>query len=291
MSKEEKSIKTGLVMEGGGLRSLFTCGVIDVFMEEGITFDGAIGVSAGAGFGINLKSRQHGRALKYNLEYAGDKRYMSYSNWIKKGDLFPVDFVYNEVPLKYYPFDFDAFKENPMDFYIVATDINKGKALYHKYTGWEDHGFEWIRASCSMPLAAGIVTIGTRQLLDGGITDSIPLRFFEHAGYGKNVVILTQPKDYVKKKMSAMPLISLRYRKYPELIKACARRHLMYNKETAYICEKEKRGEVFVIRPNEILPAGRTEKDPAKLQATYDEGRAAVLSRLEELKSFLAGKQ
>ena len=193
-------MKHGLVLEGGAMRGLFTAGVIDVMMEEGIGFDGAIGVSAGAVFGSNYKSNQPGRVIRYNLRFCQDPRYSSFRSLAKTGDLFGADFCYREIPDHLDPFDREAYESSPMDFYVVATDVHTGKPVYHNCRKGDREDLDWFRASASMPLAARIVEVGGYQLLDGGISDSIPLKYLESVGYDRNVVILTQPMGYEKKK-------------------------------------------------------------------------------------------
>ena len=210
--------KKGLILEGGAMRGLFTAGVMDVLMENGVEFDGIIGVSAGAAFGCNYKSGQIGRALRYNIKYCRDKRYCGINSLLKSGNLYNTDFCYGEVPLSLDKFDFDAYLKNPAEFYVVCTDVESGRPVYHKYTGAEDSGFDWIRASASMPLVSQIVNIDGKKLLDGGISDSIPVKYFESIGYNKNVAVLTQTKEYRKGKNRMMPLIRRRYKMYPKLI-------------------------------------------------------------------------
>lgn len=280
-------MKKGLILEGGAMRGLFTAGVIDVMMENQIEFDGAVGVSAGAAFGCNYKSKQIGRVVRYNTKFCGDKRFGGLHSLITTGNIFNTDFAYGEVPLKYDVFDFDAYENNPMDFYVVCTDIETGKAVYHNYKGQADHGFDWIRASASMPLVSQIVEINGRKMLDGGISDSIPVRFFEKKGYDKNVVILTRPADYVKKKNNLMPLIRKKYKNYPKLIEAMERRHIIYNKTLSYIAKQEKAGKLFVIRPAQKLEIGKIEKDPRKIQAVYEVGRETMLPQIDAVTQFL----
>ncbi len=268
-------MKTGLVMEGGALRGLFTCGINDVLMENGISFDGAVGVSAGATFGCNIKSRQIGRAYRYNAKYNGDKRYKSISSWIKTGNLFNEDFCYNELPYKLDIWDDKTFAENPMEFYVVATDMETGKAVYHKCTDGLNEDIRWIQASASMPLASKPVEIGGRRYLDGGTSDSIPLRFMQDKGFDHVLVIETQPYDYVKNKQQYMKLIRLVYRKYPDFIKAIENRYIMYNEEKAYIKEQEKSGNVLVVRPDEPLNISPLTKDPDEIKRVYENGRRA----------------
>ena len=259
-------MKKGLILEGGAMRGLFTAGVLDVLMKNGVTFDGAVGVSAGAAFGCNIKSHQIGRVLRYNTRFCADKRYCGMSSLLKTGNIYSTEFCYGEVPLKYDPFDFETYKKDPMEFYVVSTDVETGRPVYHKYTGEEDSCFDWIRASASMPLVSQIVEIDGQKLLDGGISDSIPVEFFESLGYDRNVAVLTQPKTYQKRKNKMMPLIKIKYRKYPKFIETVANRHIMYNAETALVSEKEHNGTLFVIRPESQLPVGRVEKDPERLE-------------------------
>lgn len=280
-------MKTGLILEGGAMRGMFTAGVTDVMMENGIEFDGAIGVSAGAAFGCNYKSKQIGRAIRYNKKFCKDKRYCGFYSLITDGNIYSTEFCYNEVPLKYDKFDFEAYKNNPMEFYVVCTDIVTGESVYHKYEGIEDHGFDWIRASASMPMVSQIVEIDGRKLLDGGMSDSVPVKYFESIGYDRNVVILTQPEGYIKEKNKMMPIIKKMYRKYPGLVKTMANRHNVYNETLEYIRQKEKSGELLVIRPETKLPVGRIEKNPENLQKAYDIGRKEGLKRLSEIINFI----
>ncbi len=282
-------MKKGLILEGGAMRGMFTAGVIDVLMENGIIFDGAIGVSAGAAFGVNYKTKQIGRVIRYNTQFCKDKRYCSVRSLLKTGDLYNADFAYGEVPLKYDPFDFDTYNSDPMEFYVVCTDIEKGEPVYHRYDGWDDHGFDWIKASASMPLVSRTVDIDGKKLLDGGISDSIPIKYFENIGYDRNIVVLTQPRDYVKSKNKILPLIKMKYRKYPKMAELMADRHNAYNNTISYITEREEKGELFVIRPDEALPVGRVEKDPEKLRAVYQIGRDVAEKQLDDVKRFLQG--
>jgi len=281
-------LKKGLILEGGAMRGLFTSGITDVMMENGVVFDGAVGVSAGAAFGCNYKSKQIGRAARYNIRYAGDRRFCSLRNLIKTGDLFGVDFCYREIPLELDPFDTPAFIENPMEFYTVATNCETGKAVYHKcYDGLGDDLLH-IRASASLPLVSRIVEVGDLKLLDGGIADSVPLRFFESIGYDRNIVILTQPADYRKEKASLLPLMKLTLRKYPKVTEAMARRHEVYNETLEYIAKREAEGAVLVIRPETALPIKRLEKDPEVLRAVYETGRTEGEKQLSRIKDFLS---
>lgn len=280
-------MKKGLVLEGGGMRGMFTMGVCDVLMENGIEFDGAVGVSAGAAFGCNVKSKQNGRAIRYNVKYCADKRFCSMWSWLTTGDIFGADFCYREIPEKLDLFDTKAFAENKMEFYAVCTNAKTGKPLYYNCKKGDKRDVKFIRASASMPLVSRVVKIGKYELLDGGISDSIPLKFFEKKGYDKNIVVLTRPIDYVKQPNKAMPLIRLALKKYPKTIKAMENRHIMYNQTVSYILKKEQRGEILVLRPPCEVGIEQIEKDPKKLMQVYEMGRKAATERLCEIKAYL----
>jgi hypothetical protein rflaF_01789 len=282
-------MKYGLVMEGGAMRGLFTAGVIDVLMENDIDleFDGAVGVSAGAAFGCNVKSRQPRRVIRYNTRFCRDKRFCSFRSLVKTGDMFGAEFCYHEIPEKLDIFDFETYEKSPMEFYVVCTDVETGKPVYHRCDKLDNIGLEWLRASASMPMASKIVEIGGRKLLDGGISDSVPLRFMEKAGYEKNVVILTQPRDYSKGKNKLMPLMKLTLKKYPSFIRTMENRHKMYNSELKYVRKAETEGRAFVIAPPEPLPVRRVEHDQEALLETYRTGRNCANQHLEALRSFL----
>lgn len=281
--------KKGLVLEGGAMRGMFTCGVLDVFMENGIEFDGAVGISAGACFGCNIKSRQPGRALRYNLRFAHDKRYCSVHSLITTGDLYNVDFCYKQIPQVLDPFDFAALKANPMEFYMGCTDIHTGEAVFVQLVDGSERDLKWMQASASMPLVSRPVQIDGGEYLDGGMSDSIPLKFLESKGFNRNIVILTQPRDYVKGPNKLIWLMKILLRKYPNLIKVMQNRHLMYNEETRYVFEQEKAGNTLVICPEKALGISRTEHDTSELQRVYDMGRRLATERLDEIRTFLAG--
>lgn len=283
------SMKKGLIMEGGAMRGMFTAGVIDVMMEAGIEFDGAIGVSAGAAFGCNYKSKQIGRVIRYNTRFSKDKRYGGFRVLLKEGNFYSKKFCYEDVPLKYDIFDYDTYERNPMEFYIVCTDVDTGKAEYHKYENRHDHGLEWIRASASMPLVSQMVEIDGRRYLDGALADSIPVQYFESIGYDRNIVILTQPAGFRKQPDSLLPVMKLYYRKFPKLLEAIITRHEQYNASLAHIACREAAGELLVIRPLERLPIGRTEKDSDKLRQVYEIGRRTAEARIEEIQRYLKG--
>ena len=283
-------MKTGLVLEGGGLRGIFTAGVLDVLMEEGVKFDGAVGVSAGAAFGSNYKSEQNRRAIRYNLRFAKDPRYSSIMSLIATGNLFNAQFCYHDIPEKLDPFDWETFRKNPMEFYLVCTDVETGKAVYHLCDNDDEQEMlEWFRASGSMPLVSRIVEIGDKKLLDGGIADSIPLRFMEEQGYERNLVVLTRPANYVKTGNPLMAMIERGLRDYPEGVEAIRNRHIAYNEEVAYVRQREIGKYAFVIRPDRDLDIGRVEHDRTKIRAAYKAGRRKARKLLPEIMTFLEG--
>ena len=280
-------MKTGLVLEGGAMRGMFTAGVLDVLMEHGLTTDGTIGVSAGAVFGCNFKSHQIGRVIRYNTEYCDDKRYASFGNLLRTGNLYSEDFCYHIVPEKLDPFDEEAFHASPMDFFVVCTDLRTGEPIYHKCRTGDAEDVRWMEASASMPLAAKAVRIGHYALLDGGVADSIPVRFFESLGYKRNIIILTQPKGFVKKKNPFLPAIRARYLRHPAFVAAVADRHERYNETLSYIAMQESTGRDFVIRSPIPLEIGAMERDPAQLRRVYDTGRAVAENQLDKIEAFL----
>lgn len=280
-------MKTGLILEGGAMRGLFSAGVMDVFMENSIEFDAAIGVSAGAAFGCNYKSRQAGRVIRYNKMFAKDWRFCSLRSLITTGNLFGAEFCYHTIPDSIDIFDTEAYLANPMDFYVVCTDVETGKAVYINSDEAGDDSLEYFRASASMPLVSTPVEINGKKYLDGGIADSVPIQYFESIGYNRNVIILTQPLGFVKKPSSAVKLMKYALKQYPMIAKTMENRHNEYNDTLAYITEKEKSGEVLVIRPEAALDIGRTEHDPDRMQKVYDLGRAAGEKYLSKVKEFI----
>ena len=275
-------------MEGGAMRGMFTAGVCDVLMEHGITFDGAIGVSAGATFGCNYKSHQIGRVIRYNKRFAHNWKYCSLRSLLLTGDLYGADFCYNAIPNKLDLFDYDTYASNPMRFYAVVSDCETGEPIYKELPTGRGNELTWMRASASMPLVSSVVKVDGHKLLDGGMTDSIPLAKFQEMGYDKNIVILTQPREFVKKPDSLLPLMRLSLRKYPKLLAQMENRHIAYNKQHDYALEQEKAGKAIVLCPKKPLGISRVEHDPEKLQQSYDVGRNVAIEQLEEIKNFIS---
>ena len=281
-------MKKGLVLEGGAMRGLWTAGVTDVMMEHDIWPDGLIGVSAGAAFGCNYKSRQIGRAIRYNTRFARDRRYSGVWSLVTSGDYFNAKFGYHVVPYEYDLFDTKTFEQNPMQFMVVCTDVETGEAVYHDMNHVSFDELEWLRASASMPLVSKVVEVQGRKLLDGGVSDSIPLSFFESIGYDRNVVILTQPLGYRKQPSKLMPLMRLSLREHPQFLKAMSERYIMYNRQLEFVAQAEKEGRCLVIRPDEKIPIGHISHDPEQMRRVYEIGRQVGERYIEKIKEFYA---
>lgn len=278
---------TGVVLEGGGMRGLFTAGVIDVWMEHGITAAEVVGVSAGATFGCNFKSRQIGRARRYNERFCADPRYSGFKNLLTTGDLYSKDFAYGEVPWVHDPFDLDTFERSPMRFFTTSTDLASGEAVYHELSGDGGDIIEWIRSSASIPVLSRPVERDGRLLLDGGVADSIPLDWMLARGHQKTVLVLTQPQGYRKEPNAIMPFLRLWFRHYPQFVAQLANRHERYNATLDTIERLEQTGEIFVVRPSSSVKTPAVVRDPAVLEEVYQRGRADAEAALAGLVAYL----
>lgn len=278
----------GLVLEGGAMRGMFTAGVLDILMENDLYINNCVGVSAGAVFGCNYKSRQIGRTIRYNKRFCRNWRYCSLRSWLLTGNIYGARFGYHKLPYELDIFDRKTFQESPMNFYVGATNMISGKCDFFKSESGGDEDLLWYRASASMPVVSRIVRINGTPYLDGGSADSIPLDFMEGLGFRKNVVLLTQPEGFVKQPNSMLPLIRMKYgRKYPLYVKVLEERHNAYNRTLAVIKEKEKEGTVFAIRPPEALNIKSVVHDPDELERVYQIGRKEGVRILPSLEVFL----
>ena len=277
-------MKKGLVLEGGAMRGIYTAGVLDAFLEQNIAVDGVIGVSAGAVHGCSYVSGQHGRSIRYYLKYMKNPRFMSFRSLLKIGNLVGTEFSCHELPDRLDVFDRKAFAESPMDFYVGCTNVETGKPEYILLDTMDE--IDYMRASASMPMVSQIVEVGGMKLLDGGVADSVPIRAFQQMGYEKNIVVLTRPAGYRKKKSSIGPAKWI-YRKYPAFVKTMEERYKVYNETMDQIEEMEKSGEIFVIRPSRDPQIGRMEKNPEKVKAVYDLGYKDACAQMETLKAWL----
>ena len=278
--------KYGLILEGGGMRGIYTAGVLDFFIENNIEINSCYGVSAGTVNACNYISKQKGRTYELDTGYLDNRDYASVYNLITTGNYFGTEMCYHKVPLELNPFDFETYNKFDGDFYAVVTNCETGKPEYMKINDMKKD-IDIIRASCSLPLMAQMVKIGEHNYLDGGISDSIPVRQSVKAGNNKNVVILTRDIDYRKKANEMLPIIKLKYKKYPNLVKAIEQRHISYNRTLEYIENQRKAGNVFVIRPEEPVKIGRLEKSKEKLDELYRIGIKDAKRNYKELKEFL----
>lgn len=277
-------MKKGLVLEGGAMRGIYTAGVLDVFMEHKITFDGMIGVSAGAIHGCSFASGQHGRSIRYYLKYMRDPRFMSFWSLIRTGDLVGTQFCYHDIPERLDVFDYEAFRKSKTAFYVVCTNLLTGRAEYVRLDDMSD--ISWVQASASMPLVSHPVRIGGKSYLDGGVSDSIPIQAFRKLGYEKNIVVLTRPEGY-RKKPARMGAVRAAYRKYPAFVRAMENRYRKYNRTLEELSELEKEGNTLILRPSRDLGIGRMEKRPEKVKALYRLGREDALAKLSQIRRFL----
>lgn len=279
-------IEAGLVVEGGGMRGVYTAGVLDYFMEKNLYFDDCYGVSAGACHISSYVSKQIGRSIKVTLDYINDKRYCSVNSLIKTGDMFGVEMLYDLIPNKLELYDYDTFNKFKGNFYSVVTNCKTGKAEYIKIKDMKKDIIA-VRASSSLPLLSRIVEINGKEYLDGGITDSIPIKKSIKDGHKKNVVILTRDKTYRKSKPKFLSLLKFKYKKYPNLVKAIENRYKMYNETLDFLEEEKAKNEVFIIQPKLPVKISRIEKDKDKLKELYDQGYEDAKELYEDLMKFL----
>ena len=277
-------MKIGLVLEGGAMRGMYTAGVLDVFLENGIEADKIVGVSAGALFGVNYLSKQNGRTIRYNKRFNRNKNYMGIRPFLKEGNFVNTKFAYEDVPKKLDPFDNDTFKNSKADFYAVVTNVQTGKAEYIKV----DDVFgqmDVLRASGSMPIVSKPVLINGKHYLDGGIADSIPFRWLSRQECDKIIVVLTRDASY--RKGPAPKFTIWKLKKYPKIAKKMKERHENYNSSLEELKTLEESGNAFVIQPSEPIKIGRLERNPGKLQMVYELGRKDGEEKLKELKQYL----
>ena len=279
-------MKVGLVLEGGGMRALFTAGVLDALLDvKELDIDGIVGVSAGALFGANYVSGQKERAIRYNKKYARDKRYMGLHSWITTGNAVNKDFAFYELPFKLDVFDQEKFKESKIEFHVVMTNVENGQA---EYVLIEDvfEQMEYLRATSALPFASKIIEINGKKYLDGGISDSIPIDYCQSLGYDKIILVLTRPENsYKEDKLNF--LYKLVYRKYPNLVERLINMGKEYEVVLKKIKNLETESKVFVIRPPKVLKIGRLEKNEDKIQNVYDIGLNTGKKEIDNLLKYL----
>ena len=282
----ETMVSAGLIIEGGGMRGVYSAGILDFFLDQNLEFSSVYGVSAGACHACSYLSRQRGRAFAVNVDYLEDKHYCSVYSWLTTGNMLGVEMLYDKIPNQLNLYDYDAFEKSKSKFYAVATNCQTGEAAYLPVTHMR-RDIRKVQASSSLPVLAKMVEIDGRLYMDGGMADSIPLRKSIQDGNRKNVVLLTQHDGYTKEPNKAMGIIRMVYRKYPKLVEATATRHIRYNQALKFVAEEQKKGTAFVIRPKHPVHVGRLEKNRKKLQMLYEEGYADAKSCWPELQAFL----
>ena len=279
-------MKVGLVLEGGGMRALFTAGVLDALLDiKELDIDGIVGVSAGALFGVNYVSGQKERAIRYNKKYARDKRYMGFYSWITTGNAVNEEFAFYEIPFKLDVFDQEKFKQSKIDFYVVMTNVESGKPEYVLIKDVFKQ-MEYLRATSALPFASKIIEINGKKYLDGGISDSIPIDYCEGLGYDKIILLLTRPKNTHKEDKLNF-LYKLVYRKYPNLVERLINMGKDYEIVLKKIKDLENKNKIFVIRPPQVLKIGRLEKNEDKIQNVYDIGLNTGIKEKENLLKYL----
>ncbi len=279
-------MKSALILEGGGMRGLYTAGVLDVLMEHNIETDVAVGVSAGALFGINYKSKQIGRVLRYNLKYAGVSENLGIKSFLKTGNLMSKQFYFYDLPFKLDVMDTETYRNCKTQFYAVVTNLNTGLPEYKSIYDLDNKEcMEYLRASGSLPFVSKPVVINDIPYLDGGVSDSIPVKHYIDEGYDKIIVVLTRPSGV--RKTGQIHGTDIFYKQYPKFAKTLKNRNSDYSKQCDLVDELEKSERIIVIRPSELINVKITEKDRRVLQSIYDLGVKDTTSKIHEIKNYL----
>lgn len=278
--------QAGLVLEGGGMKGVYTAGVLDFFLDKGVEFSSVYGVSAGACHMCSYLSGQRGRALEVCVDYLDTRKYCSAESLLTTGDLFNVNMAYHLIPEYLNPYDYEAFHKYKGKAYAVVTNIKTGKPEYLRIRDMKEE-IDAIRASASLPLVSRNVKYNGKFYLDGGLSDAVPICKSILDGNKKNVVILTKEEGYVRTPSSHLGLIKLRYLRYPKVYELMANRHLAYNDMLTYLEKQQKNGQAFVLRPKKKSEVGRIEKDSEKLKALYEEGYQDAEENFTLLQNYL----
>ena len=272
--------KSGLILEGGGMRGVFTSGVLDCLMDKGIRFPYAIGVSAGACNGLSYISRQRGRAKFSNIDLLEKYNYIGIKHLLKKGNIMDFDLLFHTFPEEIIPYDYEMLAKTEQRFEMVTTSCKTGKACYYEEKKDPKRVIDIVKASSSLPFVSPIVYVDGEPMLDGGIADSIPIMRARELGYNNNVVVLTRNKGY-RKTEKEMKFVSLFYKKYPAMQDAIRNRNKIYNQQISMIEDMESRGEILVIRPQKPIVVDRMERDTKKLLDLYEEGYNLAMRNLQ----------
>lgn len=279
--------QVGLVLEGGGMRGVYTAGILEYFLEQEILFPYVIGVSAGACNAASYLSKQKGRNKTVTIEYASDPRYISWKNFLRNRQFFGMDFIFDEIPNKHVPFHYDDFYKSQSEFVIGTTDCKTGEPVYFKKQEYGKDMLTVLRASSSLPFIAPEVSFQDKILLDGGISDPIPIKKAENDGFLKNIVILTRNEGYEKKPSKFHFLVERKYPEYKGLQVALKKRYQIYNETVSYLEKKEKDGNLLIIRPTVPLKVGRMERKPQRLEELYNQGYEDAKTSLKRIIEFV----
>lgn len=286
---KETKYDLGLVLEGGAVRGIYTAGVLDVLMENGIKADMVIGTSAGCIHGCCYVSGQAGRSIRYYRKYRNDRHFMGFYSLLTTGEIVGRKFCYEDIPLRLDPFDEKAFEASPIDFYITVTNLNTGRAEHILCDNLRlDDKMDIMRAGASMPLCSHPVEYHGQLYLDGGVADSIPYKAAGDLGCKRRLVVLTQPAGYMKQPANMLPF-QLMYRRYPRFVQTMANRPQVYNAQVCEVEQAAKSGEAFLIRPSKALKVGRMEHDMDRINAQYELGRADAQAAMPALRKWLEG--
>lgn len=278
--------KTGLILEGGGMRGIYTAGVLDFFLDKQLDFETVIGVSAGACNACNYISKQRGRNYQVTTDYLKQPEYLSFRNFLKEKSAFGMEFIFDQIPNKLNLFDYTTYHQNKMQLIAVSSDVETGKAVYRPIVNMRTD-LDYLRSSMSIPLLSPIIEIDGKKLLDGGISDAIPIRYAQSLGYQKNVLILTRDASYRKDKNTFMPLLKNVFKAYPNFVKALDERHVNYNNTLNLVHMLQQQKQVFIIQPQTPITISSLEKNKTKLKQLYEQGYHDAQQSYDDLLNFL----
>jgi predicted patatin/cPLA2 family phospholipase len=279
--------QVGLVLEGGGMRGVYTAGILEYFLEQELFFPYVIGVSAGACNAASYLSKQKGRNKTVTIKYAADPRYISWQNYFKNRQFFGMDFIFDEIPNKHVPYHYDEFYKNPSEFVVGTTDCLTGEPVYFKKQDYDKDLLTVLRASSSLPFIAPEVRFKDKVLLDGGISDPIPIKKAQEDGFKKNIVILTRNEGYLKKPSKFHFLVNRKYPEYKGLQQSLRNRYQIYNETLSFLEKEEKAGNVLIIRPLQPLTVGRMERNPTRLEALYHQGYEDAKASMSSIRQYI----
>lgn len=283
-------MKTGIVLEGGAIRTIFSTGVCDALLTRGLMTDYVIGVSAGIAYGVSYVSKQSRRNLDIMVRYINDKRYMGWENLLRRGNhaYFGLDFVFETIPKQLVPFDYDTFAAYPGEVEAVVTNMDTGRPEYFPVERGDDR-LKLLQATCALPFLFPVYTIQGRPYMDGGASDAIPFERAFAKGCDRLILVLTRERGYVRRPEKLQHLIDLAYHKYPGFCEAMRHRADTYNRVRGQLFQLEREGKVLLFAPKSTVGFHRTERDIDKIKALWQDGYDQGIARLDEVETFLKG--